>query len=207
LKTKICGVCRADDASRIHVAGADYIGVILAKKGARQQSVEAAKQVFAAAGDLLRVGVFADQSVDDVCDAVIVLDLDVVQLHGSEDTQLINEIESSVDVAIWKSVSLQHAGDLERAIDEYADHVDGLLLDAKSGGSGHTFDWSLAANARAWLPQNVELIVAGGLTPENVKEVVAYLKPDIVDVASGVERNVCEKEADLIQAFIRNAKS
>lgn len=206
MKVKICGVCRAEDAKAITELGADYMGVILAHKSPRQQSVADAMSIYGAAGTITRVGVFADQEINEIADAVVALDLDFVQLHGTENSQFINELECAVDVGIWKSVSLKQAGDLERAIDEYGDHVDGLLLDSASGGSGQLFDWKLAARAREVLPHKVELIVAGGLTPENVRDVVASIRPDVVDVASGVERKACEKSRERMEAFLKNAK-
>lgn len=207
MKVKICGVCRAVDASSIHAAGADYIGVILARRGPRQQTIESAMTIFDAANDLLRVGVFANQKIGEVAMAADALQLDVVQLHGAEDSAFINELECVTAAALWKSICLKSSGDLARAVDDFGDHVDGLLLDAASGGSGQRFDWNLATQAHEMLPRGVELIVAGGLKPENVGDVVALLKPDIVDVASGVEAAVCEKSQDRIQAFVRNAKS
>ena len=204
-QVKICGVCRLVDAQAVAAADADYIGVILAQRGPRQQSLAAAADIFSAAGDLNRVAVFADQDVMEVAAAAQKLELDVLQLHGVESAQFINELECESDAAIWKVVALRETDDLTRAIDTYADHVDGLLLDAAIGGSGKRFDWMLAENARALLPAQVRLIVAGGLTPANVAQAVAVLRPDVVDVASGVENAVGQKSAEKINAFVREA--
>ena len=186
-------------------ARADFIGVILARKGPRQQSIESALPIYESAGELARVGVFADQPLAEITHIVEHLGLDIIQLHGSETSSFINELECETDAAIWKMISLKAAADLTRGIDDYADAVDGILLDSSTGGSGQRFDWELARDARVMLPSHVQLIVAGGLNPENVRDVVAYLKPDVVDVASGVEERVGEKSRELVHSFIRNA--
>lgn len=207
MKVKICGVCRPEDAAVAAAAGADYLGVILARKGPRQQSVESARRIYQAAPDLLHVGVFADQTLAEVTRVAQQLQLDVVQLHGAETPQFINELECAIDCAIWKSVSPNSMADVQHAIDELAAHVDALLLDGAQGGSGHRFEWRLARSARALLPAHVQLVVAGGLNPENVREAIATLRPDVVDVASGVEQETGVKAEDRVVAFVRSARA
>ena len=207
MRVKICGVCRAEDAALIAENGADYIGVILAQRGPRQQTLESAARIYDAAGDVMRVGVFADQEIMDIAATAQQLGLSVIQLHGNESAEFINELECEADAAIWKTVHLRDRDDLERAIDSYADHVDGLLLDAATGGSGKRFEWSHAHRARVLLPEQVTLIVAGGLTPENVHDAIVALQPDVVDVASGVEVTTCQKSAEKIREFIMRARA
>ena len=186
-------------------AGADYIGVILAARGPRQQTIESAREIFAAAPEQIRVGVFADQPAEEVAATADALDLDIIQLHGSETASYVHELEAACDRAVWKAFSTTSTNELERAIDEFADDIEGLLLDARTGGSGERFDWSLAADARTLLPDGIALIVAGGLTPENVGDAIAALHPDIVDVASGVESEPGIKDWAKVRAFIENA--
>ncbi|HEX6559030.1 MAG TPA: phosphoribosylanthranilate isomerase [Longimicrobiales bacterium] len=207
MKIKICGVCRPEDAAAAQAAAVDYLGVILAHRGPRQQTVETARRIFDAAPDLWHVGVFADQTMKDVAALAELLRLDVIQLHGSENAQLVNELECETDCAIWKSVSLTSPDDLRNAIDLFADDVDALLLDSAAGGSGQRFDWSLADQARALLPAHVQLVIAGGLNAENVGEAVSLLSPDVVDVASGVEEELGVKSAQKIAAFVRSARA
>ena len=102
---------------------------------------------------------------------------------------------------------LRTSDDLERAIDSYADHVDGLLLDAETGGSGKRFEWSHAQRERMLMTEQVCLNVAGGLTPENVHDAIVALQPDVVDVASGVEVTTCQKSAEKIREFIMRARA
>ena len=205
MKIKICGICRPEDARYAAQSGADYLGVILARRGPRARSLEEAEVILAEAGEAQRVGVFADQTVQEIAEACERLKLDVIQLHGHESIAVVTELQRSTACLVWKAASLESTGDLERAVDTYADVVNGMLFDGRRPGSGALFDWDLVFDARALLPPNVQLIIAGGLTPENVGAAVAELQPDVVDVASGVEETVCEKSKERIERFIRNA--
>lgn len=211
MKVKICGVCRPADARAAAAAGADYIGVIFVPGSRREQTPAAAAAIFAEAGSCTRVGVFADQPIDEVAQVALSLDLGVLQLHGREDAHYLTTLMERTGRRIWKAVWLSARADVERSLSVYGDHVAGLLLDARSGslpgGSGTRFDWSLAGAARVLIPAPIDLIVAGGLTPENVKEAVASMHPDVVDVASGVEAAVGRKSVDALRAFVRNAKT
>lgn len=205
MKVKICGICTAEDARYAAQAGADYIGVILAQRGPRARSIAEADAIFASLEGVQRVGVFADQPVADVVSASRQLGLDVLQLHGNESAEFAGELRHLTSCRIWKAVSLETHADLERVQDAYGDVVHGMLLDGPRGGSGTAFDWDLARNARHVLSPDLQLIVAGGLNPDNVQRVVAALWPDIVDVASGVEEDICRKSKERVDEFIRNA--
>lgn len=205
MKVKICGICTAEDARYAAQAGADYIGVILAQRGPRARSIAEADAIFARLEGVQRVGVFADQSVTEVVAASEQLGLDVLQLHGKESGGFAAELRRHTSCRIWKAVSLETRADLERARDAFGDVVHGVLLDGPRGGSGTAFDWDLARDARQVLSQDLQLIVAGGLNPHNVQRAVAALSPDIVDVASGVEENICRKSKERVDEFIRNA--
>jgi phosphoribosylanthranilate isomerase len=205
VKIKICGICRPEDARHAAESGANYLGIILAKRGPRSRSLDEAELILAEAGRAQRVGVFADQSLEEIGEACERLMLDVIQLHGHESSAFAGEVKRTMSANVWKAATLENAKDLGRAVDAYADVVDGILFDGPRAGSGTTFDWGLARDARALLPPHVQFIIAGGLTPENVGSAVAELHPDVVDVASGVEDTVCEKSKERIERFIRNA--
>jgi phosphoribosylanthranilate isomerase len=205
VQVKICGVCRPIDAAYAAAAGAHYLGVILAPDYPRSRTNREAAAIFKSAAGMQRVGVFVDQPVAEVVQRCEQLALHVAQLHGKESPAFVAELRRSVSCAVWKKATITTAVDLDRAIDDYADVAHGLLLDSHTGGSGVPFEWRLALEARAKLPSNVTLIAAGGLTPENVRDVVAIVRPDVVDVASGVEQKLCEKSKDRIDAFVARA--
>ncbi|HSM37062.1 MAG TPA: phosphoribosylanthranilate isomerase [Longimicrobiales bacterium] len=203
-RVKICGLTRPGDAAMVAAAGADFVGVILAPGFRRSLALERAATVLDAAGACLRVGVFVDPSTEEITDAVGALRLDVVQLHGAEPPS------SAVDArragaAAWKAVRPRSEGDVRRAVADWGDRVDGLLLDGYSpraaGGVGARFDW--AAAAAEWpAGSGPRRIVAGGLTPANVCDAVERLAPDVVDVSSGVERTPGRKDATLVAGFL-----
>jgi len=211
VRIKICGVCRPEDAHLIARAGADYIGVVFAPSSRRRQTTADAARIFQSAANLDRVGVFADQSADDITALAAHLQLRVIQLHGQELPEFVFDVAQRTGCAVWKAIWLRKDSDLAAAIELYGESAHGLLLDAAhdgaAGGTGRVFDWQLAAGVRAHMPARLQLIIAGGLNPENVHDAVTAMNPDVVDVASGVERNVCEKSNDRIAAFIRNAKA
>jgi phosphoribosylanthranilate isomerase len=207
MRIKICGVCSAGDARLAERAGADYVGVILAARGPRARTVAEAGAILDGAETVRRVGVFADQSVTDMVTAFTRLRLDVLQLHGAEPASAIADLKAHTGARVWKAVHIRRSGDLERAVAVYAPVADGLLLDGERGGAGLVFDWDLARDARRIVPAHLELIVAGGLNPGNVKSVIEVLKPDVVDVASGVESSVGEKSHTRIEQFVRNARA
>jgi phosphoribosylanthranilate isomerase len=97
-----------------------------------------------------------------------------------------------------------------RAVEALGRSVDGLLLDGwhpdQAGGSGVSFSWEDVRSVRDRIPHDLKVAVAGGLTPENVADAVHALRPDIVDVSSGVELHVRRKDPELIRAFVRNAR-
>jgi phosphoribosylanthranilate isomerase len=214
---KICGVCRAEDARLAASAGAAWIGVILAPGRTRSQTVEQAGVIFDAAAaprdaaSPRRVGVFVDAQTDVVADAVRVLGLDAVQLHGDESLELVRSIRGAVACEVWKAVRVRSAADVTRAARTYASVVDALLLDGWSadahGGAGVTFDWDAVAGTIVdGTGHGLRLIVAGGLTPDNVEDAIRLLHPAAVDVSSGVEAAPGRKSPGKIHAFIAAAR-
>lgn len=210
MKVKICGVCRPQDAAAVATAGADFVGVILAPGHRRTQDSQSAAAIFAQARGLKRVGVFVNPAPDHVAQLADDLELDVIQLHGDEDPAIITSIVAQTGCDVWKTVWLSSASDLNDAIERYGESVNGLLLDARQGniigGTGMLFDWQLAAKTREHLSAHLQLIAAGGLTADNVHAAVAALKPDVVDVSTGVESSVGQKSEAAIAAFVRNAR-
>jgi len=211
MRVKICGLCSAGDARLVARSGADYAGVVLSPVGPRWQTVEAAAEVFGAVPGVSRVGVFVDGDVVAVERAARALDLDVVQLHGSEGAGVVERLRGRGSWRVWKSIRLRSAVGFEEAAQSWVGRVDGLLVegwsDRGAGGVGAVFDWHAVAERRDCWPGDAELIVAGGLRPENVGLVIRTLAPDTVDVSSGVESGPCHKSEDRVTAFVVNARA
>lgn len=211
MEVKICGLCRPEDAETAAEAGADYLGVVLAPGGRRSQAVDDAAEIYAAGGETPRVGVFVDPARGDVVDAADALELDVIQLHGSEPVEEIDALRRAGDWRIWKAIRPRSRAEFLQGVEAYADVADGLLVDGWSrrgaGGTGSPFPWREIVAVRDAVPLGTLLVVAGGLTPDNVADAVTRLAPDVVDVSSGVEREVGEKDPERVRAFIDGARN
>jgi len=202
---KICGLTRHADARAAVDAGADYLGIVFAPSSPRRRDADAAREIWQ---DLsaVRAGVFVNEAADRIRSLSRELGLGVVQLHGSEDPELALELVADGGPEIWKAVRLRRAVDLDRALDRYADRVDGILLEGWTargvGGVGAAFDWEWAGTRRSDWPSGVKLILAGGLHAGNVSAAIAALRPDVVDVSSGVEIAPGAKDVEAVHAFV-----
>jgi phosphoribosylanthranilate isomerase len=206
---KICGLTRVADARHAARSGADYLGAILS--GGFQRSIEPTlAREFVEPGGPPLVGVLVDAPVADALERARASGASILQLHGDEAPEVLDELRARPGLGVWKAVRPRSADDLRRALDHYAEHADGLLLDGwhaeLRGGSGTRFDWDLVARLREELPAGVILVAAGGLTPDTVAGAVAAIAPDVVDVSSGVEASPGQKDTRKVEAFIRAAR-
>lgn len=198
LRVKVCGVTRVEDALAAERAGADAVGFVFAPGSKRRISPEEATDLSAALGPLIaRVGVFVDAPEADVERAIETAGLSAVQFHGQEAPAYVARFRQRVKVI--RATAFRPNVTPESFTGYPADAV---LLDASVPGSGRTFDWQQAAAWRA----HPRMLLAGGLTPQNVALAVASLRPYGVDVSSGVESAPGVKSAELIHRFIRAAR-
>ena len=194
---KICGITNEDDALLSVAMGADAVGFIFApstRQVAAQKVYDITRRL---PPEILTVGVFRDELPARVIDIAHRAGVKAVQLHGRETPAQSTELAGHFRWVI-KAFSSDDEN-LPRA-DHYG--TDMILLDAPSPGSGKVFDWSIAGDA----PDSMKLILAGGLTPENVAAAVREVQPWGVDVSSGVERSPGKKDALAVKRFIENAR-
>jgi phosphoribosylanthranilate isomerase len=205
-KIKICGITEVAYAQAAVEAGADLIGVVLAPSP-RKVSYEKAREIVASVKEhyLPVVGVFVNMPATTVNSVAVFCGLDWVQLSGDESWEYCQQIEKPVIKAVrimpdWDEENL--LAYLEEGQKKLGDRPPIHLLDTfvedKYGGTGQTFAWKIARRAAAKYPA----IIAGGLQPENVGEVVSSLKPWGVDVSSGVESHGV-KDVAKIKAFVQ----
>jgi len=193
---KICGLTRADDAQRAVEAGATAIGMVFWPGSPRAVTLAQAEAVASAVGgDVLTVGVFVDATREEIDHVMRRVPLGAVQLHG-------HESPAFVDTVAWpviKAVAVPAEGPLPDLSPWAGVRV---LLDAhdpeRRGGTGHMVDWARAAALAATRP----VILAGGLTPDNVAEAVRRVRPAGIDVSSGVERSPGVKDEARVRAVI-----
>ena len=203
VEVKICGLTRADDAEFADAAGAAYLGVIFAG-GPRERSPADARATLAGRR-AKRVGVFASQSEAEIADIASVVGLHVIQLHGDADSTRIRAVRAATGLEVWAVVRTAD-GVLPGHVDDVADVADALLIDALApgvlGGTGRVVPWARLGESLDEMTAGYRIVLAGGLTPENVGEAISYVSPMIVDVSSGVESAPGVKEPARIRAFI-----
>lgn len=201
---KFCGLTRAADAALAGRLGAAYVGVIFAG-GPRQLDAATAERVLDAAGDgVRRVGVFGQQSAEEIAATAAAARLDVVQLHGDPTAEFVGLVRARYAGGVWAVLRTSGTA-VPASARQLLDVGDALLLDAyvpgSLGGTGHTLDWAGLRGAVDRLRRSGTLVLAGGLTPENVGAAIAALRPDVVDVSSGVERAPGVKDHRRMCAF------
>jgi phosphoribosylanthranilate isomerase len=194
---KVCGTTSEEDALLAVAMGADAVGFVFAPSP-RQIAVGVAGDIVKRLPrEILTVGVFRDEAPTRVVEIVNGIGLRAAQLHGHETREQSRYVRERVPLLIQAFP----AGDpaVQRA-HEYS--ADAVLLDAATPGSGQVFDWQLAE-----VPDGIRLILAGGLTPDNVAAAIAQVHPWGVDVASGVEASPGHKDPVKVRAFIAAAKA
>lgn len=200
LRVKICGITTVEDGLHAARCGADALGLVFYSKSPRYVDPQQARKIVAALPPLVTtVGLFVNQSAEEIEQIARFCGLDVLQLHG-------DETPDQCQLPPWRVIKALRIRDAASLDDLTAYRVSGMLLDAwqadSYGGTGHRFNWQLAVSAGRQRP----IILAGGLTPANVAEAVATVRPYGVDVSSGVESAPGRKDPELVAAFIRNAK-
>lgn len=204
VKVKICGITSAEDATVAVEAGADALGFVFYRKSPRYIEPAMARQIIMSLPPLvLPVGVFVNEEQSVVRNLMDDCGLSLAQLHGSESAAYCQELGRPVLKALRvkdRSAFLALAEFRGRA------GVRGFVLDAFSdqayGGTGQVIDWQLAAEAA----KAANILLAGGLTPDNVQQAIQAVQPYGVDVSSGVEREPGKKDHEKVRAFIRAAR-
>ena len=208
-RVKICGVKRPADIAAVVKSGGDAIGLNFVTRSPRFVGgiAKAAALIRESRPpqSLLLCGVFVNAPLAEICEAAGTLRLNVIQLHGEETPQFVSDVSARYpDVQIWKAVRVATHCDLA-ILKTFACH--GWVLDSKveglHGGSGQAFDWSLLEGVN----RTAQVILSGGLRPDNISAAIQQTAPDWVDVASGVESAPGEKSHELIEDFIRRAKA
>lgn len=202
---KFCGMTRAEDAQMAVALGASYVGVIFAG-GPRQIGLERAADVLRdVPSEIRRVGVFDRPSFDDLETIAEQLALGAIQLHGGSDVVTIGRMRSTFDGEIWAVLRLSN-GALPPDAEALFEAADAVVLDAhvpgRLGGTGVALPWhELVKRVRPLRGRRARLVLAGGLRAENVRQAIELLRPDVVDVSSGVETAPGIKDHALMRAF------
>jgi len=196
-RVKLCGVTSLDDALLCVEHGAWAIGLIFVARSPRRIRLSDAAPITDALRRRVEIaGVFENAALDHVVGTATELGLSIVQLHGDEGPSFCAEVGRRTGAKVMKAVRVRTAEQV-RFVRTF--HTDLHMLD---GSGGEPFDWSLARERRSDIP----LVVAGGLTPENVGEAIEATRPFAVDVARGVEARPGVKDPGKVEAFVRAAE-
>jgi phosphoribosylanthranilate isomerase len=201
VKVKICGITNLDDAFAAVDFGADALGFVFFQGSPRHISyTDAAAIIKKLPSFITTVGVFVNQDTEKIEEAIRLTGIDVAQLHGEEPPEM-----CTVSRRIIKAIRVKSIESLDPLV-HFKDKVSAFLLDAFTpdvyGGTGQIFNWDIAAYAK----QFGRIILAGGLTPDNIAEAIQRVSPYGVDVSSGVEKEKGKKDHNKIKLFIEKAK-
>ncbi len=199
---KICGITNSEDAHEAFALGADALGFNFYKPSPRYITPERARDIIASLPEsVMSVGVFVNESREVIKTIVDETAISTVQLHGDESPAFC----LGVDHAVFKSLAASHEFDLQTA-SEY--EVEAFILDTEDktlrGGTGRVFDWAMARQFKSLKPK---LILAGGLSPENVREAIKLVRPYGVDVCSSLEDAPGKKSHARMRAFVEQVRN
>jgi phosphoribosylanthranilate isomerase len=199
VRVKICGLTSREDAVAAAALGADLLGFVFAKSPRRVTPDQARDIINGLSAHVVTVGLFVDADLDEVQELREYCGFTAVQLHGHESEDMVAAVGGHVIKALRVGTESVPYKDVYRCAT--------LLLDTYCpgvpGGTGKTFDWNLAVEPALHRP----IILAGGLTPDNVAEAVQTVRPYAVDVSSGVEAEPGRKDHEKLERFILGAKS
>lgn len=220
-RIKICGITQDEEIQWLNEADVSYAGFVLYEKSCCYIPISKTQELFEKLNDNIKkvaVAVSPDVTmVKQVMDA----GFDILQVHGN----LTEEVLAVTEIPVWRAVNLTDANIFEELVREYRDlsideKITALLMDAKEFGSGKTFGWDayerdegkeMLRQLRQILEkEQIQFVLAGGLTPDNVSRGIDIFSPDIVDVSSGVEKEPGQgtgKDREKIQKFVRNMHS
>lgn len=213
-RVKICGITNRADALSAASAGADAIGLNFYVKSPRSLTLSVAREIIATLPEnIVKVGLFVNHSVEAIMQVTKTLSLDMLQLHGDESPAFVKELSGH---KVLKAFRLRDAAGIDAALAYVAEcarqgtPLAGVLADAyvvdNYGGTGKTVDSSLANSLRTKLG-HIPLILAGGLTAENVGAAIEATNPWGVDTASGVETSPGQKDRSLMERFVAAART
>src|SRR6185503_21201592 len=201
---KICGITNIHDALAAVAAGADALGFNFYKPSPRYVTPQTAREIVAKLPvSVLTVGVFVNEESQSVRNIANEANVAALQLHGDESPEYCRELGK--DRYVIKTFAVANDFDVQR-IQPY--RVEAIMLDTKHnslrGGTGRVFDWSVAKEVNDFVPK---LFLAGGLSPENIEEAVATVRPYAIDACSALEDEPGRKNHERMRAFVEIARS
>jgi phosphoribosylanthranilate isomerase len=196
-RLKICGITNAEDAIMVSNLGADAIGFVFAESK-RKITPEKAKEIIKILPPFITtVGIFINTALSEVNKITDYAFIDAVQLHGNETCDYCDKVNRKV----IKGIPVTEKDTKETLIEKMQNYLVSAFILDPGRGSGKTFNWDIARGI------DKPLIIAGGLTPDNVRQVIRDLRPYAVDVSTGVEKDYGKKDKEKVKRFIEEVRS
>lgn len=196
-KIKLCGLTRMCDIEAVNKLRPEYIGFVFAPKSRRYVSPEQAAMLKQALSpEILAVGVFVNEQIEQITDLFSAGIIDIAQLHGGENEAYVGRLRARTDKPVIKAFRIDSGEDIQRAQESTADYV---LLDSGSGGTGTAFDRELLAQIKR------PYFLAGGLDVSSVAEAAERWRPYAVDVSSGIETDG-KKDPEKMRRFVETVR-
>ncbi|KAA8731645.1 phosphoribosylanthranilate isomerase [Acinetobacter qingfengensis] len=206
IRAKVCGITRSQDVIAAVQTGVDAIGLVFFPPSPRYVAIDQARQLIRHVPPYVQiVGLFVNADVDQIAEVLTQLPIDILQFHGDETPEDCQKIAQKFQRRWYKAIQVRAGLDVMAQIQHYQKAgASAILLDAwhpqLKGGTGQAFDWSQFPES------DMPLILAGGLTPENIEYAISITKPYAVDVSGGVESAKGIKDQQLIQHFMQGVQ-
>lgn len=177
---KICGITNLEEIKSLNTLKPEFIGFVFAESKRKVTGQEAKILFDNLDKEIKAIGVFRNNSKEFILEVLKEVPLYGIQLHGDEDKEFILDLKNKVNCEIWKAVSVKSKGDMENALNY---PVETLVLDGSNPGSGEIFPWKYLESTKF----TKRIILAGGINEENVQDGITKVKPQGIDLSSGVE--------------------
>ncbi|SFC18951.1 phosphoribosylanthranilate isomerase [Clostridium uliginosum] len=200
VKIKICGITNLEEIDYVNELRPEYIGFVFTESKRKIDKKTACLLSIGLIDEIKKVGVFRNNSIEEILDVLKEVPLDVIQLHGYEDENYIELLRRSINhqIKIWKALSIDKKINLQKY---KSDYIDNFILDGLNPGSGEIFSWS---NIKKEEIANNEFFLAGGINEENVLAGIEATNPNGIDVSSGVE--FINKNGERMKSFEKMKK-
>jgi len=204
IQVKICGLTKIDEAQKIAALGVNAIGFVFYPKSRRHISVKKAKEIQRSLPSKVScVGVFVDESFSSIMQKVNDCHLDAVQLHGNETREMVSKLKKE-NLNVIKALYMEDEPNIKNAKKyEASSYLVECCPGKLPGGNARSWNWNKTRSYKT----NAPLILAGGLTPDNIEEAVLSCMPDAVDISSGVEISPGHKDILKVKHLLKNLKS
>lgn len=200
---KICGITKPEEIKIANEEKPDFVGFVFAESKRKIDTFLAKELIKNLDKNIKTVGVFRNNTFNEILNVLKEIDIDIIQLHGNEDNDFINKLKEKSNCTIWKAFSIKSKDDI-KAIEECP--VDTIILDGSDPGSGKTFNWNHLDKFNI----NKNIIIAGGINEDNVLKAIDIFKPIAVDMSSSVERiderGIRIKDKDKIHRIISKVR-